>query len=177
MDALKALGIEFNHKINIAASFLSDCTADDEKRDYLRSLISTAGSSESIEQRTLEGKFPSSKKIIFVEINRTSALMLYDNLIYLDSLFESVLEVIDAQCFIQHPNKKPLAIIEMQALYARLAYKDLYRLVTNEDSNSRFLITGTSGVGKSCFLLYLLIRLLCNSDDSVIIFQPADGEL
>ncbi|CAG8488584.1 756_t:CDS:2, partial [Gigaspora rosea] len=29
----------------------------------------------------------------------------------------------------------------------------------NEDCNPRFLITGTSGVGKSCFLIYLTLRI------------------
>ncbi|PKY52515.1 hypothetical protein RhiirA4_470194 [Rhizophagus irregularis] len=69
-----------------------------------------------------------------------------------------------------------LAVIGESALYVRRAYKDLYLLVTDPDPDSKFIITGTSGVGKTCFLLYLLIQLLCNDDNVTIIFQPRDGK-
>jgi hypothetical protein len=38
------------------------------------------------------------------------------------------------------------------------------------------IITGTSGVGKSCFLLYLLIQLLRNVDNVTVVFQPRKGK-
>ncbi|RIB06214.1 hypothetical protein C2G38_2046960 [Gigaspora rosea] len=82
----------------------------------------------------------------------------------------------NTQYFIQHPDRRSLAIIDMPALYMRQSYKDLYRMIITM-KNSKFLITGTSGVGKSCFLLYLMIRLLCNINDVTIIFQPIDGEV
>ncbi|CAG8582609.1 11416_t:CDS:2 [Diversispora eburnea] len=56
--------------------------------------------------------------------------------------------------FIKHSDEKHLVVI-----------KDLYQIVTNRNSYSRILMSGASGIGKSCFLLYLLIRLLCNIDD------------
>lgn len=37
-------------------------------------------------------------------------------------------------------------------------------------SLKRFLITGTSGIGKSCFLIYILMQLLC--EGVIAIFQP-----
>jgi len=56
-------------------------------------------------------------------------------------------------------------VIEQSALYVCEAYKDLYKFVTDPDPDRRFLITGILDVGKSCFLLYLLIQLLYNVDD------------
>ncbi|RIA80828.1 hypothetical protein C1645_837982 [Glomus cerebriforme] len=44
-----------------------------------------------------------------------------------------------------------LAVIGESALYVRRAYKDLYRFVTDPDPDPKFLITGTSGVGKTCY--------------------------
>ena len=70
-----------------------------------------------------------------------------------------------------------LAIIDEPALYVRQAYKDFYRFVTNPLPDPRFLITGTSGVGKSCFLLYLLIQLLCNFDNVTVVYHPRQGKL
>ena len=78
---------------------------------------------------------------------------------------------------IQHPDRKQLAVIKEHVLYVRESYRDLYHIVTNENCNPRLLISGTSGVGKSCFLIYLLIRLLCNKTDATVIFKPFDGTL
>ncbi|RHZ82131.1 hypothetical protein Glove_114g202 [Diversispora epigaea] len=62
---------------------------------------------------------------------------------------------IDAN-LIQHPGRKPLAIIKKHVLYVRESYKDLYHIVTNENCDPRFLISGTSGV---------------------VIFKPVDEDL
>ncbi|CAG8596254.1 6061_t:CDS:2, partial [Acaulospora morrowiae] len=78
---------------------------------------------------------------------------------------------------IQHPDRKPLAVIKEHVLYVRKSYKDLYHIVNNEKYDPRFLISGTSGVGKSCFLIYLLIRLLCNKTDATVIFRPVEENL
>ena len=78
---------------------------------------------------------------------------------------------------IQHAGRKPLAVIKEHVLYVRESYRDLYHIVTNKNCDPRFLISGTSGVGKSCFLIYLLIRLLCNETDATVIFQPVGGSL
>ena len=78
---------------------------------------------------------------------------------------------------IQHPDGKPLAVINEHVLYVRKSYIDLYHIVTNENCNPKFLISGTSGVGKSCFLIYLLIRLLCNRTDATVIFKQARDDL
>src|SRR5947207_607657 len=39
---------------------------------------------------------------------------------------------------------------------------------------TKFLITGTSGIGKSCFLIYVLIQLLC--ENATVIFQSSKYE-
>ncbi|KAG2451432.1 hypothetical protein HYH02_004031 [Chlamydomonas schloesseri] len=44
-------------------------------------------------------------------------------------------------------------------IYIRKCYPDLFKLLENPNRKS-FIITGTPGVGKSCFFYYLLTRLL-----------------
>src|SRR5205809_602329 len=47
-------------------------------------------------------------------------------------------------------------------------------------SLTRGLLTGTSGIGKSCFLIYTTIRLLSESDENnpqIIFFQPKSGDI
>ena len=70
--------------------------------------------------------------------------------------------------------EKNLAIVNKPKLFVRDAYKDIYDLVTAVPS--RAILTGTSGVGKSCFLIYLLIRLLSEKEDEIIFFQDVDGD-
>ena len=55
---------------------------------------------------------------------------------------------------IRHPQNKSLAVIGKPAIYVRESYEDLYHLMINrasEGSDHKFLVTGTSGIGKSCF--------------------------
>ncbi|CAG8637334.1 7411_t:CDS:2, partial [Ambispora gerdemannii] len=80
---------------------------------------------------------------------------------------------------IKHPENKPLAVIEKSALYVRESYEDLYDLIINQvDGNFKYklLVTGTSGVGKSCFLIYLLIQLFHDFEDVTIILQSIQNE-
>jgi hypothetical protein len=78
---------------------------------------------------------------------------------------------------IEHSEKKELAVVKEQVLYIRKAYEDLYHIVTKKNYDPRFLIYGTSGIGKSCFLIYLLIRLLCNKPNATVIFKPMTSNL
>jgi hypothetical protein len=84
------------------------------------------------------------------------------------------------ESIIRHPQDKPLAVIGKSAIYVRESYEDLYYLITNrasKGSDHKFLVTGTSGIGKSCFLIYFLVRLLCEYKDVTIIFQPIQSEV
>ena len=81
---------------------------------------------------------------------------------------------------IKHPQGKPFAVIGKPAIYVRDSYEDLYHLITDQaskGSDHKFLVTGTSGIGKSCFLIYFLVRLLCEFRDVTVIFQPIQSEV
>ncbi|KAF9177920.1 hypothetical protein BGZ51_008283, partial [Haplosporangium sp. Z 767] len=63
-------------------------------------------------------------------------------------------------------------VVETKDLYVRQAYKDLYDEVSFKFQNSprnrhqeRVVVTGTSGIGKSAFLVYFTIRLLATGSD------------
>jgi len=78
------------------------------------------------------------------------------------------------QNIIESPNNIPLPVINRPALYVREEYKDIYHLLINNSltgSHHKLVVTGTSGVGKSCFLIYFLIRLLYECENITIIFQ------
>ncbi|CAG8611666.1 10636_t:CDS:2 [Ambispora gerdemannii] len=154
-------------KIAVAVSCLDDFDTDKDKRTYLRSLISPPD--------------PLFTNILDVVLNLRKTLpeSLRDDIETMSEEQEIEQEELTSN-LIQHPNRKPLAVIKEPVLYVRESYRDLYHIVTNEndeDCDLKFLITGTSGVGKSCFLIYLLIRLLCNKTDATVIFKPASGNL
>ncbi|GES95208.1 crinkler (CRN) family protein, putative [Rhizophagus clarus] len=103
-----------------------------------------------------------------------------------DPSFNDLLEVVshlkrklnwEGGDFIEHPTGKDLPIVQQPKLYIRQDYKELYEIVNNKELDPKFLINGTSGIGKSCFLLYLLIRILCSSDDATIIFQTTQSNI
>ncbi|KAG0358123.1 hypothetical protein BG005_002717 [Podila minutissima] len=64
-------------------------------------------------------------------------------------------------------------------LYVRQAYKDLFdkilgKFENNHEFKKHVIVTGTSGIGNSAFLVYFAIRLLAESDESnppMIIFH------
>ena len=52
-------------------------------------------------------------------------------------------------------------IIKNSKLYVRKCYPDLYNIIKGGISKVvNIAITGTPGIGKSCFLLYFILRLL-----------------
>lgn len=60
---------------------------------------------------------------------------------------------------IRHPENRPLAVIGKPAIFVRESYEDLYYLMielASKGSNHKFLVTGTSGVGKIMLLDLLL---------------------
>ena len=103
-----------------------------------------------------------------------------------DPLFENICNLVRNQkkklCAIQDQqdniiqHDKDLAVLEKNVLYVRKSYKYLYNTLKENSAVGlrRFLITGTSGIGKSCFLIYILIQLLC--EDVTVIFQPINDE-
>ena len=71
-----------------------------------------------------------------------------------------------------------LPLIETKKLYVRESYTDLYKhikqnLFQDNPLMNRLVITGTSGIGKSAFLLYLILQLFVEttSNSPIIIFH------
>ncbi|KAG0272311.1 hypothetical protein BGZ95_011952, partial [Linnemannia exigua] len=73
-------------------------------------------------------------------------------------------------------------VVDTNELFIREAYKDLYDTILGTFDNAQpgnetqkhIVVTGTSGIGKSAFLVYFAIRLLAESDDDnppMIIFH------
>ncbi|KAG0246080.1 hypothetical protein BG011_002565, partial [Mortierella polycephala] len=76
-------------------------------------------------------------------------------------------------------------VVDTKDIFVRQAYKDLYDEVSLKFQDSpmnmarkRVVVTGTSGIGKSAFLVYFTIRLLTTSSDDnppIVIFQEKGG--
>ncbi|KAF9539022.1 hypothetical protein EC957_005851 [Mortierella hygrophila] len=103
-----------------------------------------------------------------------------------DSLSNAARELkgkIKAKDILSAPPGTELPIVGTKDLYVREAYKDLYDTILGTfdnnpaltmDGKKHVVVTGTSGIGKSAFLVYFTIRLLAESDDSnppIIIFH------
>ncbi|KAF9316071.1 hypothetical protein BG003_002377 [Podila horticola] len=67
------------------------------------------------------------------------------------------------------PRGRVLPVVETNDIYIRQSYKDLYDKILGKFENKRpydpeckkhVIVTGTSGIGKSAFLVYFAIRLL-----------------
>ncbi|KAK5797024.1 hypothetical protein F5H01DRAFT_385359 [Linnemannia elongata] len=77
-----------------------------------------------------------------------------------------------------------LPVVDTNDIYVREAYKDLYDTIlgtfenntpyTGNELKKHVIVTGTSGIGKSAFLVYFAIRLLAESDNDnppIIVFH------
>lgn len=71
-------------------------------------------------------------------------------------------------------------VIDNSRIYVRKSYKKLYKVITRIfknnvlDTANRIIITGTSGIGKSAFLIYFIIRHLAEwkgNNPPIIIFH------
>ncbi|RUP47599.1 hypothetical protein BC936DRAFT_145547 [Jimgerdemannia flammicorona] len=78
-----------------------------------------------------------------------------------------------------------LPVINMPSLYIRESYRNLYEYIGKNFADSPpwttnlITVTGTSGIGKSAFLVYFTIRLLAESNDDnppIIIFHAKGGD-
>jgi hypothetical protein len=85
------------------------------------------------------------------------------------------------ESILNHPNVDDktfkFPVVNQRALFVRKCYHELYKIITNSstaDGWVRILLTGTSGIGKSTFLVYFIIRHLYEPRiQDVLIFQPA----
>ena len=71
-------------------------------------------------------------------------------------------------------SSSPFPIIDNQSLYVRESYKALYDIIRTALSNRpKICVIGTSGIGKSTFLLYFVLRLLGQGtgDGPIVILQ------
>ncbi|GJJ74334.1 hypothetical protein EMPS_06692 [Entomortierella parvispora] len=81
------------------------------------------------------------------------------------------------------PDFAPLPVVKTNDLYIRQTYRDLYNIILEKfgsidpedpDPRNHIVAAGTSGIGKSAFLVYFAVRLLAESYDNdppIIIFQ------
>ncbi|KAF9119824.1 hypothetical protein BG015_006224 [Linnemannia schmuckeri] len=81
------------------------------------------------------------------------------------------------------PDSTIFPIVETADLYVRQTYKDLYNTILGRFQGdgfqdpeilSRIIVAGTSGIGKSAFLVYFAVRLLAECADDkppIIIFH------
>jgi len=53
-------------------------------------------------------------------------------------------------------------------LFIRESYTEIYKIIFTSTDYSRFLLLGNPGIGKSCFLIYLLYRLLLERQTVVL---------
>jgi hypothetical protein len=66
-------------------------------------------------------------------------------------------------------------VIGEASLFVRRSYRDLYKIISGlygSEYDTRILLSGTSGMGKSTFLLYFLIRFLNEFDNGIVVFHP-----
>jgi hypothetical protein len=102
------------------------------------------------------------------------------------SLFSTAIELhgadFGAMDKLSAPHGSKLPIVGTHELFIRRAYKDLHNTILGKIENAcagnetqkHVVVTGTSGIGKSAFLVYLAIRLLAASNDDnppIIIFH------
>ncbi|KAF8910309.1 hypothetical protein BGZ58_005912, partial [Dissophora ornata] len=106
---------------------------------------------------------------------------------YFKSLIMAAVELRNADIGELDKIKAPLGskfpVVQAGDLYVRQTYKELYgdilKMFKEEDGEKQIVVTGTSGIGKSVFLVYLVIRLLVESDvdnPPIIIFHTKQSK-
>lgn len=81
------------------------------------------------------------------------------------------------------PKDSDFPVVHASDLYIRQTYKDLYDKILQMFKNSQekqIVVTGTAGIGKSVFLIYLAIRLLAESNDDnppIIIYHTKSSKI
>jgi len=71
--------------------------------------------------------------------------------------------------FLQIIQANPALPFSGTSLYIRESYKEIYTIINNMcTQKSRFLLLGNPGIGKSCFLIYMLYRLLAEKKTVVL---------
>ncbi|KAJ3116204.1 hypothetical protein HK098_006668 [Nowakowskiella sp. JEL0407] len=67
---------------------------------------------------------------------------------------------------------------EENVLYIRRCYKDFVRIIMDSiQSTLGWIISGTPGIGKSSFGMYLLRRIACTDEDAIIFWETDAGTL
>jgi uncharacterized protein with ACT and thioredoxin-like domain len=72
------------------------------------------------------------------------------------------------QSFLPYPH------VDLKILYVRQCYRDVYNLILEDIKEGRklFAISGTPGIGKSLFFVYMLYRLLNDTSTENMITKP-----
>ena len=100
----------------------------------------------------------------------------------LTSFWNSLRHISPQDSILRFPVKNPLLPSHMKGIYIRKAYEDLFTIICN-NRNSKDLrtphrgmaITGTPGIGKSIFLIYVLWRVAnMDSTKTVVLRQESD---
>jgi hypothetical protein len=81
-----------------------------------------------------------------------------------------------ANCIIQEPNRDffPYPQDKIQKLYVRKCYQDVFDLLMEQIKigNESFAISGTPGIGKSLFFMYILYRLVKDFSMKTLPLKP-----
>ncbi|CAG8618192.1 2418_t:CDS:2 [Cetraspora pellucida] len=140
-------------KLADVEKLLNLCKTNNAKLVYLKGL-----SKKSVSDQPVAGRPTKKQKLgnplftnildVVLNLRKTLPESLRDDIETMSEEQEIEQEELTSN-LIQHPSRKPLAVIKEPVLYVRESYRDLYHIVTNEndeDCDPRFLISGTSGV-------------------------------
>ena len=102
----------------------------------------------------------------------------------LTSFWSSLHGLRDKEGILDFPVEPRFISVHLKKLYIRESYKDLFKIICENrklkefDRLHRMAITGTSGIGKSAFLIYILWRLANEKKTKTVIYRRQnDGEL
>ena len=78
-------------------------------------------------------------------------------------------------------SEEEFPIVNGRMLYIRQCYRIFYNVIvqTTENKDTCIAMTGTPGIGKSCFLIYFILWLLYESTDdkpNIVVFQPVPNK-